>query len=266
MIKVLNDIERGPLANVISLHDFDSSESDVKGWFSYVVDWFRANGLEPTRIGLTGSLYKGDKTIMFRNGLKRLEENDYKAVEGISLYATPPNHSIDMFDGIFSLVYRTRGKGDFVVCWDNQIAPFTKEYCQQLINDICAFLKPRYGYAFQRLFKQGPSFYPFGIIGGDNLRNKEEEAKLIKWNNEYVMSDGSYKTGDLRDIYPLNILSEAHLKRTINGHPFKEWIEATPQRGTLERITDTLWTWWVEPDQIDSIRKALAPSGIILCL
>lgn len=266
MKKVVNNIKRGPLANVIALHDFESAAVDVKSWFSYVVEWFRKNGLEPTRIGVTGTPYKGTKTIIFRNGLKRLEEHNYKDVEGISLYATPPDHSTDMFDGIFILEYSDSNRGDFILCWDNQIAPFSKKYCQRLLIDICPFLKPKYGYAFQRLFTQGPSFYPMGIISSEKKLEQEERDKISTWGNEYPMDDGIYQTGDLRDIYPLNILSDAHLKRSVNGYPFEEWIKAVPQRGNLDQISDTLWTWWIEPDHIPAVREALAPSGMILCL
>ncbi|WP_010300865.1 hypothetical protein [Candidatus Odyssella thessalonicensis] len=267
MTKLVNNIKRGPLANVIALHDFSPNQpqGNVQKWFTYVVEWFRGHGLEPTRIGLTGETYKGNKTITFRNGLKRLETNEYKDVQGLSLYATPPNHGTDMFDGIFILEYSASNKGDLILCWDNQIAPFDEVYCKQLLLAICPLIQPRYGYAYQRLFKYGPSFYPMGIIG-DQALSDEEEDKIAQWGNEYALSNGCYKTGDLRDIYPLNILSRMHLDRVVNGCRFEDWIHAAPQRGSLEQITDSLWTWWVEADNIAAIRTALAPSGMILCV
>ncbi|WP_010300861.1 hypothetical protein [Candidatus Odyssella thessalonicensis] len=265
MAKVYNDIKRGPLANVIALHDLGTEKNDVRGWFTYVVNWFRKNGLEPTRIGITGAPYKGNKTITFHNGLKRLEDHNYQEVQGISLYAIPPNHNIDMFDGIFILEYTCRNKGAFVLCWDNQLLSFDKGNCKDIVKDICSYIKISYGYAFQRLFNQGPSFYPRGVLASSKL-SEDEEDRIALWNNEYMMPDGNYQTGDLRDIYPLNILSRVHLDRVVNGGRFEDWIQAVPQRGSLEQITDSLWTWWVEADNIDAVRAALAPSGMILCL
>jgi hypothetical protein len=52
-----------------------------------------------------------------------------------------------------------------------------------------------------------------------------------------------YPMGDLRDIYPINILYDAHLERVlsfdIGSITLEKWMRADPLHGTLEPLTGT---------------------------
>jgi hypothetical protein len=99
-------------------------------------------------------------------------------------------------------------------------------------------------------------FTPEGLAEGD---------RIACWFHKY--NDPKYwHIGMLRDIYPLNFLSKAHLENQIKGLPFDQWVAADPVRGTLKPLTNSMWSWRVEEDNISTIREALRPTGLVLCI
>ena len=63
---LVNNFQRGPLANCIALHGFTIplDKIDFKGWIHYMIDFFAQSGLIPTRIGLTGAWVKSEKITL----------------------------------------------------------------------------------------------------------------------------------------------------------------------------------------------------------
>lgn len=71
--------------------------------------------------------------------------------------------------------------------------------------------------------------------------------------------------GDLRDIYPMNLVMDVHLNReVIPGTPLRSFIESEPSHGTLKAVDDVRFVWCVESENIAQLREALRPSGIIV--
>jgi hypothetical protein len=84
------------------------------------------------------------------------------------------------------------------------------------------------------------------------------------WGEKFRTSN-EYKTGDLRDIYQMNLLMDAHLNRDVMpGTTLRSFIESNPLHGSLMVVDDQRTAWWVEGENIDHVRKALVPSGIIV--
>ena len=257
-MKEVNNIKRGPLANCIALHDFSEIPANIKDWFEYTVYFFRDNGIEPTRI----SSQKTDRTVSLKIGIKQLEEIGYKA-DGMSIYATPPNHHSDMFDAIFTSYLTYKLGTILVICFDDQILGFNPDTIAPLAKDLSTFFGAQYGYAYQRKFSQGPSFYPYGTIGGNEDISDEEESQITKWG--LVYGTPKYHLGQLRDIYPYNFLSQPHLDNQIGNLSLKAWIDTDPARGKLTQLTDSLWSWHVDPAHIEAVRESLKPTGLLIC-
>jgi hypothetical protein len=254
----VNDIKRGPLANCIALHSFENPPESIKEWLDYSIAFFRKYALEPTRISST----KTDKTVSFNAGIKQLEKINYH-VDGTWMGATPPNHNNDTFDSIFSILYNHQSLDGFDLCFDDALTGFAPDLIHTLTKDLSKFFGTQYGYAYQRLFSQGPIFYPFGTLSGID-RNNIEAEHITKWGLSKV--NKRYPLGQLRDIYPYNFLSQAHLTQDIGGKTLKEWIEADPSHGKLFQLTETLWSWDVEKEQISQVKEKLKPSNIIICI
>lgn len=246
----------------IALYDFDITQFKLKDWVQWGEQWMTTNGYPPNTMGLPHS----GKFLRFNNGKKKLEKEQYK-VSNIDFYAggEPGTDYAWKFAAYFAEDMKTT-----YICFGEDILSFNYEFLEQLLIRFCQFCSPRYGIGYLREKKYGPHYYAEGMSHGLKLAYLNEEhgkqrEQINKWLNVYRGNEG-YKTGDLRDIYPFNVLSQPHLDRIINGSRFEDWVKATPERGQLKQISDTLWTWWVESDKIPAVREALAPSGMILCL
>jgi hypothetical protein len=249
------------MANCIALHDFATIPENIKAWFDYTVDFFRTHGIEPTRM----SSQKTDKTVSLKIGIKQLGEIGYKT-ESMWMGATPPNHGDDTFDSIFSGFFTCDRGGIAILCFDDQIVEFNRDVMSKLAHDLSGFFGAKYGYAYQRKFSPGPLFYPYGVLGGNDIIPDKEEDDITRWGLTYKYPDSGYHLGLLRDIYPYNFISQAHFDEKVGDQTLREWIDKDPARGTLTQLSDTLWSWQVDAEQTESVRAALAPTGIIICV
>jgi hypothetical protein len=259
---MINDIKRGPLANALVFHDFQRKPIDIKGWFYFVESWFKREGVTPNRIS-----GRAGKNIGFEREKKRLEKEDFKSIQdGGWIAALPPSIRIEMFDFLFAVhLDCTPPQDTLVLCWDDQIIKFGKEYLETLAKNLYAYFEPAYGYGYQREFRYGPTFYPFGVLSGIDAFS-EEAKQITQWSIQYGRSDGSYKTGMFRDIYPINFLSKSHLTQKVGNTTLQNWIESSPQHGDLHAlVNDKLWSWWIPEDKIAAVREELKPTGLIIC-
>lgn len=264
-----NDIIRGPLANTLALHYFDKGDSDPKGWFYFVEQWMLHHGLTPTKM-----CGKSERNITFSRGKKNLEKEDLSILQSHDLWiaALQPVERVssDVFTSIMSAHFSPRNdlkESTCFLCWDDQVVPWEIPYIQKLIKDLHQFLKPQYGYAFQREFKKGPSMYQLGVIMGlpYNDETKKERQQVTNWGNVGLGATHSkYKPHMIRDVYPLNFLSPQHLDAKIFSQTLKQWILADATRGTLEELLPNFWSWSVDPSHIDKVKKDLIPHHILI--
>ncbi len=265
-----NDIERGPLANALALHYFSEDSVNAKGCFYFIEQWILNHGLTPTKMG-----GKGDKNITFSRGKKTLEKSNFKDIkqQGIWIAALPPEDRIgtEGFDFLMSawIHFDECIKDSFCVfSWDDQLIPWDNIYINDLVKDLCQFLKPQYGYAFQRDFKKGPGFYPGGIIVGldHDDETKEERQEITNWGITGLAdeNDPDYEPHMIRDVYPLNFLSPQHLKAPIGSQTLQQWIQSDPSHGTLEEILPDFWSWAVDPQYIEDLKTTLLPHNFLI--
>lgn len=243
------------------MYDFTPESCDLQGWLTYMEEWAEQVGIPWETMGGTGS----KKLIQFKNGKRKLEKNGFVNIEGFSIDGgvsepgTTANwQTAAYFYPVDNYLY---------FCFLEDIVDFTKPELQPIIQHLLKFTGSKYGIAYQREYLKGPYWYALGVIGtAGKIEIPKSESELIsKWRIEYRHSDGDYYTGLLRDVYPYNLLTEAHLQQKVNGANLEQWINKTPQHGTLDRITDQHWLWSVPSDYIPVIQKELYPSGLLLC-
>lgn len=246
----------------LALYDFDMTQFDLKGWVNYEEVWMTENGYPPNTIGLPHS----GKFLRYVNGKRRLEKEQYK-VRDIDFYGggEPGTDYAWKLTVCFSVDDQI-----IYLCFDEEVMCFSYEILEKLLLDLCQYCSPKYGIGFERERKYGPGPYAHGMPQGlkydyENPEHGKQRQQIYKWVDVYRRKDG-YHTGDFRDIYPFNVLSQPHLDRIVDGQRFQDWVQASADRGTLKQVSDALWTWWIEDDKIPAVRDALAPSGMILCL
>lgn len=247
----------------IALYDFDVTQFKLKEWVEYGEEWMTTLGYPPNTMGIPPST----KYMLYKNGKKKLEKAEYKK-EDVTFYGGgEPGTG---YPWKLAAYFAEDDKTTYL-CFDEETMTFSYDFLEKLLKDLSRFCLLHYGIGFLREYKYGPDSYVLGVSEGlkmayQNPEHGEESERIHNWLKQYRYASGTYKTGDLRDVYPFNVLCQVHLDREVNGQRFEEWVTASPERGQLKKVTDTLWTWWVEADHIPAVREALAPSGMILCL
>lgn len=247
----------------LALYDFDVTQFKLKDWVEWGESWMTANDYAPNTMGLPHS----GKFLRYNNGKKKLEKENYSS-SNLDFYAGGEAGT----DYVWKMAaYFADDDRTTYLCFDEEIISFNYEILEQLLIDLSKFCSPQYGIGFLREKKYGPDPYALGYSHGlkyayQNEEHGKENDRIHCWMKSYVRKSRTYKTGDLRDIYPFNVLSPPHLDRIVNGSRFQDWVQASSERGQLRQISDHLWTWWVGADKIPAVREALAPSGMILCL
>src|SRR5579859_7119649 len=92
----------------------------------------------------------------------------------------------------------------------------------ELIRRTYALAKPlaawRYGIGYVRAMAKSPSFYAVGVLGGSAYpyadESQEDLDRVGAWLHE-KLGRKRYLHGYLRDVYPVNLLSEEHVNARI---------------------------------------------------
>lgn len=69
----------------------------------------------------------------------------------------------------------------------------------------------------------------------------------------------------LVDVFPVNVLSDAHLRQKVGGESLKEWILRTTGPKSLMQIEPRCFVWFVSASQTASISARLKASGTMRC-
>jgi len=88
----------------------------------------------------------------------------------------------------------------------------------------------------------------------------EDPARICQW-SEALRECAHIKNGWLREVYPLNYLSNAHLNAPVGDHMLRQWILEDADRGTMAPVTSDLMLWDVPDDRIGEISKELMAAG-----
>ena len=252
----------------LAFYDLEKDSIDLRGLFTFFEDWFLEQGYTPMRGSADGEGIKATKTWTFKYTKKFLEKRNFEKIIAFWFAAYPPEWDYDATDGLFSVQVELEDQGFFNLYFHNSIVPFERGLVETLIKDISRYLKAQYGIVYQRDFDKGPGLYAGGVITGLNEskfpEHAIEEDRIAEWHRRYFRP-WRYHLGQLRDIYPMNLLSEAHLKETVFGKSLKEWIGSSSEHGELKPLTDILWEWWVPENNIPTVREELLPTGIIIC-
>ena len=144
------------------------------------------------------------------------------------------------------------------VTFEVELIPTLKEIVSRCLGEIFF----TFGFIFLTTHRNLPEYYNHGTIGND--WSEADEEKIWSWSMNYNRSDGQYKPGDLRDVYPYNIISELHLNRDVHGQTLESWIKSDPSHGTLEKISDTHWLWTVEDQHIPHTQEVLSSAHLLV--
>lgn len=254
---------RSNICACLALYDWEG-EIDTVQFHDLAKDFFAANGVLPKVCGVPqpdGSSRNTSYTIM----AERLRSEPLQAANGLALYHTLPDYAQLIFgwDVAAGLSF-VLGKM-MVFCCDQTIRSLDLNYFEAMLDRIGQFVTLRYGIGYLRSFELGPSIYAYGMVTGLGFSREEmsERDRIASWLHER-MENNRQLTGYLRDIYPLNVISEPHLAQPVEGKPLRDWIDESPQRGELRGLPGGAWRWRIEESNVEQVRAALAKAGLLI--
>jgi hypothetical protein len=250
------------LCNCIALYDYTPDQCDLKGWFNYMDQWAEEIGITWESLGSKLSR----KLVLYKNGKKKIANSDFGNDLNIEIYGgvSEPGTHLDLKTCASFFIEKNGLRDTLLLCFPDSQKYFTQTNLRSYLKNLLQFADFKYGICYQRPYNMGPSLYAGGSLGGSKV-SEEEENKIGQWQLEYTYSDGIYRTGLLRDVYPFNILVDTHLKEPVNGKTLWAWIDSDPRHGTLDKITDHHWLWSIDPQHIPVAQEVLQEAGLLLC-
>lgn len=139
---------------------------------------------------------------------------------------------------------------------------FTVEDAISFLHHLPARPKPQAGMLLTASSGIDAMFKPIGgVTQGRATPIDIERAQALE---EDFLWKKAYLQGRLHDIYPLVILSARQAAFDLGGLSLRAWIEQG-KRGRLEPWLDDLLIWRVPEGEIEGLRQALLPTGV-LCI
>jgi hypothetical protein len=121
-----------------------------------------------------------------------------------------------------------------------------------------------YGIGYTHPQDKGPSLFTIGMLataGGPKSQYDDPVfiSRTGRWLHEMIGAR-RYLDGWVRDVYPVQLLSSAHVQALASVYEGNQNIP-----GRLIQLSDSHWLWAIANDQIDPIRGQLTHAGILIC-
>lgn len=203
------------------------------------------------------------KPVDLQTALKKIQKNDIRNLEAIELYTTIPNYQQLAF-GWQVTAQMHISSGTFVFSFEESLLNEpAKGFLLELLRDILPVYDYQYGISYIRDREFGPVLYAFGMSAGlgydaESLAKGDQISQWFHRKNEL-------RSGKIRDVYPINILSEHQRAYILNSQTLESWIKTKGSRGRIELFDAKRALWTIDPADIQNVRKELAKSGILIC-
>jgi len=245
----------------VAFYGFAVTASTAVHCYERMLQWFAQKGCPPDRMGVKGEGFSG-KLLDFSRPSAKLKKNGFRGVASVEIHSKPPSECPTSVDGRM-MADLSIVREYAILSAESLLVPF--EAMLDIAHAVVQHLKPCYGIGYQRNRRLGPSFYALGINYGTqgvfSGPEYEEKVRISSWIEG--MSQHVYRQGLLRDVYPYNFLTEAHLFRNVAGLPLNEWIQKDSGRGRLVPFSGNMSLWSVDQVAIPQVCEDLHREGII---
>jgi hypothetical protein len=247
----------------LAVYDW-TGELDTVQFHELAREFFDANGVLPNICGVerpNGSGGNMSYTVM----KERLRSEPLPLVDGLTLYHTLPDYAQLVFGWDVTAALECHRRKMMAFCCDQTIRGLDLNYFVGLLERIARIVQLCYGIGYLRSFELGPSIYAsgLGIAAGFSDEEMAEADRIGAWFRE-IIGANRHMRGYLRDVYPLNVISEPHLSQRVGGMPLADWIGQSPQRGTLRSLPGDAWIWRIDESNVDAVRAELVQTGLLI--
>lgn len=252
---------RQGICNCLVLYDWKNVISP-EDFHTVAIDLFKDQGILPTLCSIINE-QGNEKECDYIDNLNHVRD----AKNGFELYHTIDKYKQIAFGWDVMTSMTHLGGKTLTLCWSQSLAGLPIEWVCHAARRLCILSDMSYGIGYQRDFRLGPDLYAYGMVSG--LKHTADDIaaadRIGAWFRERL-NEKRHLAGMLRDIYPYNILSDAHLSQRMNGISLKDWIKRDHANGRLSPITRNNWLWEIDCRSIEDIRKAARDNGLVICV
>jgi hypothetical protein len=249
----------------IAFYGVTANAAALGSFYKMLIEWFNSVKCPPDKLSVEGPGFSG-KIVGFSRTHTRLQRQGFSGVTSIDVFATLPNGEIPVTDWWAKSYLNLQYKPCFVLAARRSVTSLEDDRLASLVKGCVSLLTPVYGIGYHRNHDKGPIWYAIGLNysrTAEEAVRMSEETTAISWWGDRAMGKEVYREGFLRDVYPYNYLSQAHLTRRVGTESLQEWIGSEPSRCTLTRLDDRMTLWKVPSRRIDRLRKELRSTGVI---
>lgn len=106
---------------------------------------------------------------------------------------------------------------------------------------------PQYGFGYAREYGD-PDYFALAALGKTSAGNRAEPRDR-------------YARRLIVDVFPVNVLSDAHLRQNVGGESLKEWILRTTGPKSLMQVEPRCFAWLVPASQTAALSARLKAPG-----
>jgi hypothetical protein len=122
-------------------------------------------------------------------------------------------------------------------------------------NGILSVLRAKYGFGTD--WNCAASFWAYAC-GFQDVASLEAGLLGVtpagRWGLLYRSEPAIFDEGHFRDIYPLNFLTSAHLRRKIPGGAVRDLISKNEKWGSITELTEDWFLWRVVPGALEEVK------------
>lgn len=120
---------------------------------------------------------------------------------------------------------------------------------------------PQYGWAYTCQYDK-PDYFAFDYA----YNNRVQLIEHTDWRRLCVSNPdrGQRACGMILDVFPINVLSEIHLRQKLGDVSLKEWIQENTGPESLMQIAPGCFTWSVPAAHTAAVSARLARSGLTI--
>jgi hypothetical protein len=241
-------------ADCVAVFDWDTP-ADLTSWLEWALRCFTTANIQPDIVSCGVTAQKSKKVSI---------EEAKKVVHGrvcdVGLYATRPGYKQLVFGWRMTAdLNMTKGR-TAILAWEAGLLDSI-----EIAKQMAGIFGPVYGIGFQRPFAKGPALYAYGMSAGLGYSGTDriEMNRIGAWMRER-MAQNRHKNGMLRDVYPLNLLTQVHLDQEVERHSLHDWIKETQERGQLVDLGNKQWIWRLPDASVENVRSSLRSGGLII--
>lgn len=131
---------------------------------------------------------------------------------------------------------------------------------------------PVYGFGFKRSYGIGPLGYSMGYTmpSGGQYPTPEDSVRIMAWGTEVTGDPEKFprrhrhRKGMLLDVFPLNVLSDVHLRQLVDGVELRQWIQLNTGSESLLELSERCFAWHVDEVELSRLSAVLAGAGLII--